>query len=48
MTLGAGATYAFTPTLFGTVQYLIQNRNSDVPGFAFTQNILLAGVRKTF
>ena len=48
--LGALATYRynFTPSLSGYAQYAHFERNSDVPGRAFTQNVALIGLSKAF
>jgi len=47
-TVRLGLTERFSETLTGTLQYLYSNRGSDVVSSRTDQNIIIAGLRKTF
>ncbi|MFH5925469.1 TIGR03016 family PEP-CTERM system-associated outer membrane protein [Roseomonas xinghualingensis] len=47
-TASAALRYSFSESLVGTLQYILTNRGSDSPTNRGLQNIILAGLQKTF
>ncbi len=48
LTLNGSLTHAFSPTLTGTMQYILTNQSTSGQTQGFLQNVVLAGLRKTF